>query len=424
MSSTRNIRFIHCADLHIDSPFKGISEVHPELRELLYQSTYQSFNNIVELAIKEEVDCVLIAGDIYDSADKSLQAQIKFRNGLQRLAGIGIQSFIIYGNHDSLDSWSATLEWPENVIRFGGDDVECYPLMRNGEEIAQIYGISFPTRDVTDNLSLLFEREEHSIPAIGLLHTNLGENTGHKPYAPASREDLISRRMDYWALGHVHDHRILNDGNPAIVYPGNSQARNPKETGVKGCCLVTLDQSGDCDIEFIATDVIRYKSDYLDISTFTSIDEIMNTVRGKCEDIAGEMDGRHAIIRLSLTGRTDFHWELQRGDYLQELQAQIRESFEGRNPWIWLEKLTLGIAGTYDIDDIRHGSDLIADIISLYDELEDDDCEQWEGIHEILKPLFTTWQGQKYLEELTQEELLALAKEARNWTLDKMVEVD
>jgi len=108
----KSIKFIHCGDLHIDSPFKGISEIDPVLHDLLYRSTYESFNNIINLAIKEKVDCVLIAGDIYDSADKSLQAQLKFLEGLQRLSDDGIPSFVVHGNHDPLESWSATLEWP------------------------------------------------------------------------------------------------------------------------------------------------------------------------------------------------------------------------------------------------------------------------------------------------------------------------
>ena len=200
------VRLIHCADLHIDSPFKGVAEVHPALRDVLYQSTYRSFNNIIDLAIREKVDCVLIVGDIFDSANKSLHAQIRFRNGLKRISDAGIPSFVVYGNHDALDSWSASLEWPDQVTILGGERVERHPLTKEGRTIANIYGISFPTRDIYDNLSLGFENQDHKVPAIGLLHTNVGKNTGHKQYAPASIKDLSSRGMDYWALGHIHNH--------------------------------------------------------------------------------------------------------------------------------------------------------------------------------------------------------------------------
>ena len=188
----QEFKFIHCADLHIDSPFKGLSSVNTELRDILHESTYKSFLNIVDLAINEKVDCVLISGDIYDGADKSLRAQLRFRNGLQKLADVDIPTFIIHGNHDPLDGWSATINWPESVKIFGGDKVEKYPLMKNGDIIANIFGISFSTRNIYDNLALQFENLEENIPSIALLHTNVGENTGHEPYAPASIADLTS----------------------------------------------------------------------------------------------------------------------------------------------------------------------------------------------------------------------------------------
>lgn len=418
----KTVRLLHCADLHIDSPFRGLSEVHQDLWDILYQATYQSFNNIVELAIKEAVDCVLVSGDIYDGADKSLQAQIKFRNGLQCLSEAGIPSFVIYGNHDPLDSWSASLEWPDNVRIFSGAEVEHFPLEKDGEVLAHIYGISFSKRDVYDNLALKFEKvEEDGVFSIGLLHTNIGENTGHEPYAPCSIEDLSSKGMDYWALGHIHNHKILKDSNPTIVYSGNSQARNPRETGEKGCCLVTLYPNGEAEIQFRVTDVVRYNSTSLDISDCANLDEVISAVRDRCEEISGEMNGRHAIIRLSLTGRSVLHQELQKGNNINDLLEQVREYFENGDPWIWIETLNLKTVGTYEIDRLRKGIDFVADIISLYDELENDENEYIGNIKTALEPLFTTWQGQKYLDEISDEELKEISVEARNWILDKLV---
>lgn len=420
----RPIRFIHCADLHIDSPFKGLSEVHPDLKSIVCQSTYLSFKHMVELAIKEAVDCVLVSGDIYNSADKSLHAQIRFRNELQRLSDAGIPSFIVYGNHDPLDSWSATLIWPEKAIIFGGDDVGHHSLVREGKIVAHIYGISFRTRDIYDNLSLLFEHKDDGVPVIGLLHSNIGKNTGHKPYAPASMEDLSSKVMDYWALGHIHNHIILKENNPVIVYPGNSQAINANETGAKGCCLVTLYHGGECDIEFVPTDVFRYKSASLDISNISTHDAVMNSIKEKCENILDEMDGRHAIIRLSLAGRTNLHRELQMRNNINELLEEVREYFEGRQPWIWLEKIILKTAGTYNIQALRQGGGFLSDIICLYDELAELGSEYREDILKAQEPLFSNLQVGRYLEELSPEELLKLIEEARNWTLDSILKDD
>ncbi len=423
------MKFIHCADLHIDSPFKGISDVNPELRELLYQSTYQSFNNIVDLAIKEAVDCVVIAGDIYDSANRSVQAQLKFRDALKRLSDAGIASFIIHGNHDPLDSWSATLEWPENAFIFPGDRVETKQVARNGEVIAHISGISFPKRDVYENLALRFHRPEEAglslaernLPHIGLLHANIG-HTGHEPYAPCTVNDLVGRGIHYWALGHVHVASKLRESDPVIVYPGCSQSRHPGETGEKGCYLVTLEAGSDPDIRFVPTDIVRYQSDAVNISECASIDDVISSISAKCEDISKSMDGRHAVVRASLTGRTNLDAELRRGNTVNEITEHIREELEGRDPEIWLEKLSLDTAGTYNLESLRQGEDFIADIVAIYDELESGEGPMWEELEKRLEMLFANWQGQRYVEYPSKEEMLELIREARSTTLDEFLE--
>lgn len=419
------VRFIHCADLHIDTPFKGISEVHPDLQEVLYQSTFQSFNNIVNLAIEEKVDCVVIAGDIYDSEDKSVPAQLKFRNGLNRLSDAGIFTYIAYGNHDPLSGWSATLKWPPHVFVFPGDKVEHYPLEKNGETIALVYGISFAKRDVTDNLALKFPRAEKNLPTIGVLHTNIGSSTGHANYAPCSVEDLSKTGIDYWALGHVHRHSILSSSNPAVVYSGCTQGTNPSEVGFKGCCLVTLESTGKPNVCFIATDTVRYSVDSLDVSNCQNFDDAIDAITGKCQAISEQSSGRHSIIRLVLTGRTYLHRDLQKGNSISGIAEDVRGQFSGSDPWIWLEKLMLGTAGSYDIDQLRQGNNLIADIISIFDELENVDSQSRQELLETFQPLFSKWQGNGHLDGLREEllagELLQLANQARSQMLDKLI---
>jgi len=415
------VSFIHCADLHIETPFKGISEIQPELQELLYQSTYQSFNNIIELAVDKKVDCVVIAGDIYDSEDKSLRAQMRFRDGLVRLAEFGIQAFIVNGNHDPLSGWSAKLEWPAGMHCFSGESVECIPLLRNGEIVANIYGISFAKRDIKENLALRFPKADKSAPCIGLLHANVGGNTAHDPYSPCTVEDLSLTGIDYWALGHIHNHSILSSSKPSVVYSGCSQGRSPREVGPKGCCFVTLEPGYAPTIEFIPTDIIRYKSDSLDISSGSSIDDVLSLVTEKCKEISSELEKRISIIRLVLTGRTNLHKELQKGDSIPGILEDIRRHFIGRDPLIWLDKLVLGTAGTYDVDSLRQGNDFIADIISIFDEFQNVKSQNLEELREILRPLFLKWRGRDYLEELKGEELLELANEARGQMLNKLI---
>lgn len=420
----KTLKFIHCADLHIDSPFKGVATIEPDIAKLFYESTFQSFNNIINIAIKENVDFVLIAGDIYDIEDKNLRAQLRFRDGLTRLAKEGIQSFVVYGNHDPLSSWSATLDWPEEVHRFPGN-VECIPLIKNGGVIAKIYGISFATGDISkENLALRFPNAEGNVPCIGLLHANVGSNTVHAPYSPCTIEDLNSKGMDYWALGHVHTHQVLKKASPAIVYPGCSQSQNPRETGQKGCCLVTLAPGRDPDIKFIATDIVRYTQDSIDISDCAIIDDAISSITVKCQDISLKVDGCHSVIRLSLTGRTGLHTELQKGNGVEDIVERIRENFTGEKPVIWLEKLILNTGGTYDLDSLRQGKDFTADVISVCDKLQKAESPLWIELKDTLNPLFKKWAGWKYLEEPSQEELERLIEEAREQILAKLVKTE
>ena len=412
-------KFIHCSDLHIDSPFKGFSSVEGSLVETFRKSTYQAFQNIVELALKENVEAVLIAGDIYDGANKSLEAQLKFRRELQKLSDAEIDTFIVHGNHDPLDSWSASIKWPERVYVFPGTQVEYLPVKKNGILKAYIHGISYPTRDVRKNLAQNFSRgNNNEIFAIGLLHANVGHQSGHDNYAPCSIDDLIAAKMDYWALGHIHSFQVLRDSNPAVVYSGNSQARHMRESGEKGCCLVTLNKDIAPIIQFIPVDAIRYIQGEVDLTGTISLEEVIHVVRSKCENFADQTKQRDVFISLSLNGRTQVHSELKRGDTVQELQEEIRTYFQGRASSIWLT-LKLDTAGIYDIESLRKGKDFIADFVNLF-ELEEKE-KSLADLKEVLKPAFDTWQGEKYLNNLSNEEMKDILVKAKSLCLDKLL---
>lgn len=414
-----SFRFVHCSDLHIDSPFKGISWVDPALRERLRGSTLGSFSGIIDLALREKVDAVIIAGDVFDGADKSLKAQLKFRDELQRLADADIPSFIAHGNHDPLDTWASSLQWPSNVTIFSGDDVESVPIRQNGKEVARVYGVSFPQRSVTHNLALKFQKREHEGFAIAVLHANVGGNTDHDNYSPCSVADLIGRGMDYWALGHVHARQVLRAYDPAIVYPGNSQARNIRETGAKGCCLVTLTTTAPPSIEFFPTDVIRYFSEQIDLSNCSAVNEVLEKVQSHCERLSDEADGRDIMARLTLVGQTPIHRELSIAKDFADLQEAAQDCFSGREPMVGVE-LVRDTRETFDVDDLSQGKGFVADIIALYAQAENDQTLLQE-MRKELKPLFEEWAGRKRLEKISDLELKKLALKARDRTIGQLI---
>jgi len=418
------VRFVHCADLHLDTPFRGLSDVAPEVGEALNKATFQSWDNIVDLAIREQVDFIVIAGDVYDSSDRTLRAQFRFRDGLKRLAERGIPSFVAFGNHDPLSGWSNTLDWPESVHAFGAGAVDSCPVIRDGLAVATVHGISYPKEAVTENLSRRFDRPETSLPSVAVLHANVGGDTAHLPYAPTTVEELSSRGFTYWALGHVHAHRILRADAPVIVYPGCSQSRQPNETGAKGCCLVTLADGMLPEVRFVPTDVVRFHQGAVDVSRCDSIDAARRAVIANCRSAADEADGRPLVARLSLTGRTDVHRQLARAGAVPELAADLREELLTLEPWIWLERLALDTRGAYDLDVQRQRQDFVGDIISIYDGLLARGPAELEQLREEIESDLSSWGGRRYLEPLPPGAVRELAEEAMRQTLDLVIAED
>ncbi len=411
-------RFIHCSDLHIDSPFKGLTSQVPSLAERLRESTFRAFHNIVKLALEEKVDAVLIAGDIFDGEDRSLQAQLKFHRGLLELSRAGIPSFIVHGNHDPSNSWSHTLDWPESTHIFPGNKVERFPVIREGETLAWIYGISYPQKEVNENLASQFKKDQEQGFAIGLLHANVGQHPGHDNYAPCSLQDLISKDFDYWALGHVHDFKILRENNPCIVYSGNTQARHLKETGPKGCCLVTLNSNAPANIRFVTTDVVSYRTAKVDVSGLSSINEVLQAVQSQVEELTQESLTREGLVaRLILTGRTTIHNELQNPGAAKTLTEEINTFFEGHSPWIIVD-LSTQTSGIYDLESLKEGKDFIADLLNLYEE----DKELENKIRDAMKPVFESWAGRKYFDSFSDEDIQAITLKSRNLALDQLVD--
>src|SRR5580698_10557440 len=233
-------RFIHAADLHLDTPFAGLGRVSPEIAGRLRDASLEAFDALVRMAIERKAAFVIFAGDIYDSADRGVRAQLRFLRGVARLGEHGITVFVAHGNHDPMDGWSAVRRLPENLVVFGSDAVERHTMGREDEPWAHVYGISYPRRDVTENLALRFQRTEAPGLHIGVLHANVGNQPEHPAYSPCTVADLGAAGMDYWALGHIHQYQRLAEGRPWIVYPGSLQAMKSSELGPRGAVVVEV----------------------------------------------------------------------------------------------------------------------------------------------------------------------------------------
>ena len=417
------LRFVHAADLHLDSPFKGLRDAAPEgISGEISNATFRTYDNIIDLCIRERVAALLVAGDVYDGAERSLRAQRKFIEGLERLDEQGIRSFVCHGNHDPLDGWEARLAYPALCHRFGRE-WERVPVFPEDPARAVVHGISYPKSDVRDNLALGLGNVTPAGFSIGLLHANVGSDTGHESYAPCTVDDLRQAGVDYWALGHVHTRRILNERNPVVAYPGNPQGRHPNELGARGVYLVEVDDGGNANVEFRAVDLIRWERVSVDISPLESEQSLLDALHGKMEDVLDSADGRSVVARVSITGRGELSRSLRRPNALRDWQEEINSSWAQRPPFVWCERIEDETSAPFDRSARAAGADFLAEVLKTSDRSRGD-AELMERLLADLPDLYEHGNYRRYLRDAApvEAELAALIAQAEELAVDLLIE--
>ena len=431
MSMTR-LKFVHAADLHLDSPFRGIRSEAPDyVADSLRRATFDAYENIVALCLRERVDALLVAGDIYDGADRSLRAQLKFVDGLARLDAAGIRSFVCHGNHDPLDGWEARLSLPPGCVRFG-PEVGGEPVFPGEPERATVYGVSYPQRVVTENLALHFNGQVSSGFGIGLLHCNVGGNTSHDNYSPCTVGDLAETAIDYWALGHVHTRQVLRQERPAVVYPGNPQGRHPLETGERGVYLVEVDDYGAVSLDFRPADVVRWETLEVGIAPLEAEQELIDAIDSAVASCAEYAGGRSVVFRLTLAGRGPLHRWLRSAGTVEELRERINEQYapstsstpstSSGQGWLWCERIHADTASPVDREQAAAREDFVGDLMRLSSELWDNPDALGE-LRDTLRSLYANSNAAPYLRSYlpSDDELRELLAAAEDECLASLV---
>jgi DNA repair exonuclease SbcCD nuclease subunit len=361
------VRFVHAADLHLDAPFKGVDAADPRVRDALVASTYDAFAAVVELCIARSVDFLVLAGDVYNQAEKQLRAEFAFRAACERLAEAGVEIFVARGNHDPASGFTAGLRLPDNVHFFSEREVERVAFLRDGREVCALYGRSFRTSAETSNFAAGYKREKDDALAVAVLHTNVGGRAGYEPYAPCTLEELKAARMDYWALGHIHKPEVLCD-SPAVVYAGSTQGLDPNDTGVRGCNVVTLGDGG-AQVEFVPTSAVVWGSAAISLEDAESIDDVRQLALRAVDGASAEAEGRPVVLRLSLEGRSAAHAPLARPGIARDLLAEVRAESLDRQPWVWVDRIADRTRPAIDLDTLRASEDFTGDLVRRADAL-------------------------------------------------------
>ncbi len=414
-------RFVHTADLHLDSPFRGLSEVAADLQGIMREATFLAFERIVDLCLTRKVDALLIAGDLHDAADRSLRSLARMRVQFQRLAEHDIGVFMCHGNHDPLSGWEARFTWPDNVRVFGTEAVESKPLLKAGVEIARVYGVSYGTERVTDNLASCFKKEADAPWSIGLLHTNVGNDQNHLNYAPCEIQDLKDAGMDYWALGHIHAHRVVHEEGPTIVYPGNPQGRNPRESGPRGCYVVEVDNQGRLQGEFVPVDLVRWHHESVSIEGITHLDGLLSRLEDRIEELRREAVARGAIVRWSLTGRGLLHRELARPGRAEDLLATLRERCGNGPGFVWSESVQDFTGRELDLGALRAEENLVGDFLRLAGQV---DASLVDELEDSLKILLGDPRVRRHLHPPDQARWHQWVQEAEQQGIDRLIRED
>jgi DNA repair exonuclease SbcCD nuclease subunit len=330
------VKFIHAADVHLDSPLRGLERYDGAPVEEIRGATRRAFENLIQLAIDEEVAFVLLAGDLYDGDWKDYNTGLYFTRQMARLRDAGVQVFVVAGNHDAASQITKTLRPPHNVHVLATRAPETARLEELG---VAIHGQGFPTRAVTEDLTRRYPVADADLFNIGLLHTSLDGRLGHEAYAPCTLDGLRSRGYQYWALGHVHNREVVTQ-EPWVVFPGNTQGRHARETGPKGCSLVTVEAGRVESVEHHALDVVRWSVRSVDVADARTLDDVYDRVGHALSDVLGEAEGRPAASRLRLAGACPVHGRLRaaREQITNECRALAGSVGSGD---LWIEKVVL-----------------------------------------------------------------------------------
>ena len=325
------MKFLHAADIHLDSPLAGLQARADLPAALLRDVTRRAFAALIDLAIAEDVAFVVIAGDLYDGDWKDFSTGLFFAEQMARLRR---PCFLLRGNHDARSVITRALKAPENVREFSSRTCESFPLPELG---IVLHGHSFPNRAVPEDLSAGYRAPLPGLVNIGVLHTSGEEPGEHETYAPCQLGALRLKGYDYWALGHIHARRVLCE-QPWVVFPGNIQGRHPKETGAKGCSLVTVEDGRVVAVEHRAVDTLRWAAVEVDAEGADILALQARMGEAVRAALAGAED-RPMLARITLRGATPLHAALL-GD-TESLAAECRNAAIQAGGTLWVESVKL-----------------------------------------------------------------------------------
>lgn len=352
-----SFRFLHAADIHLDSPLIGLASVEGRVADRIRTAPRAAFEALVERAIEDEVDFLVIAGDLYDGTWRDYKTGLFFAEQMGRLNQARVPVYVLHGNHDAESQITKPLSLPDNVSVFGTRKAQTFRI----EELnVVLHGQSFPEKAVLDNLVPDYPTPVEGAFNIGVLHTALGGMGDHANYAPCSLPELVAKGYDYWALGHVHQGQMLNE-RPHVVFPGNLQGRHVREAGPKGACLVTVEAGEVVEVAALIFDVVRWAVLDVDVAAAGSTVDIVDLMRQALAQGVAGADGRLLSARIVLQGPTELHSQVVTD--VENLTAEARAAALGLGDEVaWVERVVVRTKPVADAAALAAREDTLGDL--------------------------------------------------------------
>lgn len=360
--------FLHAADLHLGAPLKSLgSRIDPAKADHIRAEAKHVFDDLVAVAIDRKVEFVVLAGDVYDTAENDPVAQLRVNSGLRRLEKAGIPVFMVHGNHDPLGATqrSNIRDLPANVIVFPHDAVAGHTVTLSNGVAVTVAGISYLKADERRPLASMFDGLAGS-PLVGVLHTNVGGSREHGDYAPCTAGELLASPVNYWALGHIHLRSVNGSTNNWWVYPGNLQGRSTKasECGPKGVMIVPVDETGVVhEPEFVPCDRARFERVVVPCEGFTTVEQAVDGVASMVAAKVAENDGRPTVVVVELTGASAVHGSLSADELLLSVSAAC-EDFIGHGQVVKVVDRTRRFV---DPGEVRRSNSIAAEALRVLD---------------------------------------------------------
>ncbi len=314
------MRLLVSADIHLGSPIRSVALRNPDLCDRLKQASRDTFSRIIGLAISEQVDVLVLAGDIFDNGYPDLKSRAFLINQLMRASEAGVPTVLIRGNHDALLDHQAHGDLGPNIhlLHKGAPTVEI------GDTV--FHGLSFDKAHLSKSFLPDYPLPVPGKRNVGVMHTSLDGATGHDPYAPCAERELLAHGFDLWCLGHIHAPFERIDGTVLAVMPGIPQPRHFGERNGGTVTLVSL-REGPPQYERRDVGHLGFCECALDLGACSDQQDVLRSLRDAL--LATHVQGRDMAVRLHVTS------DRYGTELMAELATEVLEGIDG----VFLDKV-------------------------------------------------------------------------------------